>query len=451
MESTAWSGGSGQAHRWRWILIALAAFVLVSPWAMPVVHAQDGTESEQTPDVVIPGTGNEDDPPAETMPEATAGAAPTEEAPEEASPDDEETPPPADSSTIVISATDPGNPAVIAHGLAFQTGDQVVWQVREVEPATGDQAVSEISNAAFVYQVEGTSVIRNDVTGKRALLNPGESLFKAGGDAYTTFAESGDSLVWIFEVVGPSDVADDAFYESPLINDYEEGVSDLLMVRYVLEPGESTTLPDHTGPALTMSVGGDIDIESGGLGLLATGDGQLIIDDATVSNNSNDPAVFVLGAFGSAVGDATSSAGTASPDPVDDASGAEPPGSDTGAEPAEDASTDSTAGAPDTTDEPEPVDPPVSDPVAGGSQTSINITAEAELYVVVVADGITVFDGPIPAGGQSGAIVGSTFEVYTSFGAGTLFSDACGNEFYMGYEEGDANYTLTATPESCAP
>jgi len=296
--------------------VAIAIVMLAGLGLVPASNAQQATETAETPDVVIPGTGDADDQPVDATPEAEVTA--TEEPPAETAPDETEAPASTTANGIQVSATDSGNPAVIAHGLAFLTGEQSVWQVREVEPSSVDQAASEISNAAFVYQVEGTSIIRNDVTGKRALLDPGESLFKAGGDAYTTFADSDDSLLWVFELVGPSDVESDAFYESPLIDDYSEGVFDLLMIRYVLEPGETTTLPDRTGPALVMSVDGDIDIENGGLGLLATGDGQLIIDDATVTNNSDDPAVFVMTAFGSQVGDATSSTGTASPETTED-------------------------------------------------------------------------------------------------------------------------------------
>lgn len=447
MDSTAWSCGSGHANRWRRLLIGVVIIMVACLVTGPGIRAQEATETTETPDVVIPGTGDADDSTAEASPEAEPEVTPTEQPSGDTAPDETE----AAASTanvIEVSATDPGNPAVMAHGLAFLSGDQSVWQVREVEPSSIDQAASEISNAAFVYQVEGTSVIRNDVTGKRALLGPGEALFKAGGDAYTTFADSDDSLLWLFEVVGPSDVESDAFYESPLIDDYSEGVFDLLMIRYVLEPGEATTLPGHTGPALVISVDGDIDVESGGIGLLATADGQLIIDDATVTNNSDNPAVFVMTAFGSQVGDATSSTGTASPETTEDVTTE----TDVEAEPATDAAT--TTENPVTTEEPEAVDPSASDSgdaPAGGSQTSINITAQAELYLVVVADGVTVFDGPIPDGGQSGVIVGSTFEVFTSYGAGTLFSNACGEEFFMGFEEGEANYSLTATPESCAP
>jgi hypothetical protein len=443
--------------------VLLITALLASMSSGPGTMAQDATESAETPDVVIPGTGDADEPAADDPPaeepgavdppaeepeaDATPEASPPEDEPDEPAADEPDTPAPT-SGGIQVSVTDPGNPAVMAHGLAFLTGEQSVWQVREVEPDPVEDAASEVSNAAFVWQVQGTSVIRNDVTGKRALLDPGEAYFKAGGDAYTTFADSDDSLVWTFEVVAPSDVQEDAFYESPLIDDYQEGVFDQVIVRYVLEPGETATLPDHSGPALVMSADGDIDIESGGLGLLGTADGQLITEDATVTNNSQNPAVFVMTAFGAEVSDATSGAAPASPDPAEDDPAADP------AAPADEGTDAATTEDPVTPEEPVATDPPAADPVdapADGAQTSINITAQAELYVVVVADGVTVFDGPIPDGGQSGTIVGSTFEVYTSYGAGTLFSNACGEEFYMGFQEGEATYTLTATPESCDP
>ena len=450
MESTTRLGSPGHAGWRQGVLLALVALLAIGMIDLPAARAQDAVETQ---DVVIPGTGDEGDAAAEATSDAALEEAPTE-APEPEPTEPAETPPPAAESALVqISATDPGNPAVIAHGLAFLTGEQTVWQVREVEPDGGDQAVSVLSNAAFVYQVQGTSIVRNEVTGKRALLDPGEAFFKAGGDAYTTFGNSDDSLVWIFEVVGPSEVEADAFYESPLIDDYQEGVFDLLLVRYVLEPGESVTLPDHTGPALVMSASGDIDVESGGLGLLSTGQGQLVTEEATVTNSSANPVVFVMPAFGAGVDDATSSPGAASLETTDDAATdgdtAEPD-----AAPADDASADETTEEPAAEETPVPDDSTSTDSgnaAAGGSQTSINITALADLYVVVAADGVTVFDGPIPEGGQSGVIVGSTFDVYTSYGAGTIFSNACGEEFVMGYEEGEANYTLTANPESCAP
>ncbi|MBA2468608.1 MAG: hypothetical protein H0V37_04315, partial [Chloroflexia bacterium] len=226
MDSTTRLWAPGPAGWRQGVLLALVALLAIGMVAIPAAQAQDAVETQ---DVVIPGTGDEGDAEAEATPDAAPEVTPTE-APEPDPTEPAESPAPAAESTLVqISATDPGNPAVIAHGLAFLTGEQTVWQVREVEPEGGDQAVSVLSNAAFVYQAQGTSIVRNEVTGKRALLDPGEAFFKAGGDAYTTFGNSDDSIVWIFEVVGPSEVEADAFYESPLIDDYQEGVFDLLL------------------------------------------------------------------------------------------------------------------------------------------------------------------------------------------------------------------------------
>jgi len=429
------------------LTLVLATLLVVTVGSAPALHAQDATEAPETPDVVIPGTGDDVEPVDETAsPETPPEEEPAEAADNEADEPVDDPEPVTTAAVIQISATDTGHPAVMAHGLAFLTGNQSVWQVREVEPASVSEAAPAVSNAAFVYQVTGTSVIRNDVTGKRALLSPGEVYFKSGGDPYTTFADSDDSLVWIFEVVDSDSVADDAFYESPLIDDYVEGVFDLQIIRYVLEPGDTATLPDHTGPALVISTDGDIDIEADGLGLLGTGDGQLITTDASVTNNSSNPATFMMTAFGSEVGEVTASPGTDTAATTGDAATDDAATDDTTV----DTSTTDTDPAPDET----ATDDTTGDTADGSSgafETSINITATAELYVVIVADGVTVFDGPIPVNGQSGVIVGSTFEVFTSTGVATLFTNSCGDDFLMGYEEGEARYTLSANANSCPP
>ena len=428
------------SHRawWRWLITATVAMMLLSLAGAPSTIAETD-EDQETPDVVIPGTGDENDN------EATPAAESDDE--EDTADQSEEDEQPASQPSIPdLSATEPGFPAVIAQGLAFLTGDRVVWQVREVQPDDAGSATAETSNAAIVYQVDGTTIIRNDVTGKRAQLEPGEAFFKSGGDAYTTVAGSDESTIWIFEVVGDTEVAEDAFYESPLIEDYDESVLDLEMIRYVLEPGQSADLPDHSGPALVMSTQGDIDVESGGLGLLATGDGQLVTEPGVVSNNSDETVVYVVVAFGSEVAD-DSVGEPAAPTPEADAGET----ADTGEE---EVTNDTATTDEETTTEEESTDSGETSDGSQGSteyQASINITALEELYVVVVVDGVTVFDGPIPAGGQSGVIVGSAFEVYTTNGAATQFTDACGNDFFMGYDAVETTFYLEANADSCPP
>lgn len=83
--------------------------------------------------------------------------------------------------------------------------------------------------------------------------------------------------------------------------------------------------------------------------------------------------------------------------------------------------------------------------------TSINVEASSTIWVTVWADDVVVFDGNLNPGDSTGHVVGNQFRVYTSSGANTLFTNACGDEFLMGSESGQANYTLSKQPDSCAP
>lgn len=417
-----------------WFLI-VSWLVVAFMVSTPLVHAQDDTPEPSTPDVELPASDDQDAESDQDGGTPEAESAETPEASQDAS----------SGSSTVISGTDPGSPAVLAQGLAFQTGEQVVWQVRDVDVPSVDAAEPEASNAAIILQREGSSIVRNDVTAKRALLGPGEAYFKAAEDLYTTAAQGGSSRIWVFEVVAPDAVADDAFYESPVVDDYSEATYDLQMIRYVVQPDDEVTIPAHTGTALLMASAGEIEAEDErGLQVLGVedgqGDGQLMAGSGTVRNAGTAPAEFVFAHFGANVDDST--AGDASAP----ASAETPDASAT--TPEADAADDAASTDQATEAAPEDGAAATDD---GTYQASINVTAQIDLYVTITVDGVVAFDGPIPAGGSSGAIVGSVFEVYTSSGANTLFTDACGTEFYMGYAEGEESYTLTADASSCAP
>ena len=83
--------------------------------------------------------------------------------------------------------------------------------------------------------------------------------------------------------------------------------------------------------------------------------------------------------------------------------------------------------------------------------TSIKVTASDAIYVTITADGEVVFDGNLAAGDSTGFVTGNSFEVYTSWGQQTMFTDACGSDFLMGYDDGEATYTLQKQPDSCPP
>jgi cytoskeletal protein RodZ len=83
--------------------------------------------------------------------------------------------------------------------------------------------------------------------------------------------------------------------------------------------------------------------------------------------------------------------------------------------------------------------------------TSISVEASSTIWVTVWADDVVVFDGNLDAGEATGHVPGNQFRVYTSSGANTVFTNACGDEFLMGDESGQANYLLSKQPDSCAP
>jgi hypothetical protein len=434
------------------VLALMLASALGGPVALPAAQVAFAQETaDPTPDPANQDAGSET-PQAPSDPTAPQSQSGQEAQTEETPPPEEEAPAESDNqsqdqssaASNTDAATEPGAPAVLGHGLAYMTGDQVVWQVRETEiPA---EAEASTSNAAVMLQRDGATIIRNDVTGKRAKLDPGEGYFRGADDAYTVVAEGSGSVAWTFELVPSGDVADDAFYESPLINDLDEAVYDMMLTRYVLQPEESAQLPAHTGPALIMVSTGEIDVEDeSGLSTLAASDGQLMPGEGTVSNNSSSPAVYLVAMLGDEVSDDTAAAPQAEETPAAE-DGAETDTTTTEETPAADAETgDATA------EEEAPVEEEAAPDDTGQYQTSINVTANVEIYLTITADGVTVFDGFLPAGSSSGAVVGSTFEVYTSSGTNTVFTNACGDTFNMGFEEGEATYFLAADASSCAP
>jgi len=426
------------------VLVMLGSIVMV-----PGAIAQDGGQATQTPDVPLPGDEDDADSPPSATPAADEGDnAASDDVTPTADEDTSESSGPSGDSSL-----EPGHPAVVSQGLAFLTGDPVVWQVREMTVSDGQ---TETGGAAHVLQRDGETIIRNEVTAKRTLLEPGEGFFRAGDDPYSFAAEGSSSKVWMFELVDEDAVADDAFYKSPLIDRYDEGTYDSELIRFEVEPGDEFELPEHTGPALLMVTSGEVDIEDeNGLYLLSDGLGQLFAGTATVRNTGSEAASFVFATFGSPIGDGAAAATSGDDDDGTPAAANDDEPSDTAA--AADVLEDTVAEeeAADTTVEEEAADDAASDEPAAtgdsGFSTTINVTAQVDLTLTIVADGITVFDGPLPAGSSSGPVAGSTFEVTTSSGVNTLFTNACGDQFTMGVEEGQATYALAADASSCAP
>lgn len=337
---------------------------------------------------------------------------------------------------------------VIAHGLVYLDGSSQVWQVVQQKPAAVSSAVSGSGGPAFLFQRSGTTIVRNDVTGKRALLDASRAYYESAGDPYTTWADSSGSTLWSFQMVAPANVAKDAFYESPEMKGLTEGTYDLAMTRFILRPGDSVQLPDHTGPALVMAFAGKVSLTvSGSSGALSDGDGQLVTGNGSVSNQGNQTAGFVFVGFGAKISD-QQPANNATKPATSGTSGTTPAANATVTSNAPAANANptviSTAPAPQSTAS-------ATQAATGSGRTSIAVTAQADIYVEVDADGVVMFQGNLSTGQTTGQIAGSTFTVYTSSGVNTLFTNSCGTDFYMGNEQGEATYYLQAGPESCPP
>jgi cytoskeleton protein RodZ len=73
---------------------------------------------------------------------------------------------------------------------------------------------------------------------------------------------------------------------------------------------------------------------------------------------------------------------------------------------------------------------------------AIKVTAEADLYVQITADGVQYYAGNLSQGQSTDWIVGHTFTVYTTSGVNTQFTNNQGSQFHMGTEPGEVVYNL---------
>lgn len=358
----------------------------------------------------------------------------------------------------------PNSPPALAQGLIYLSGADVLWQVREVTLPSPTVAGPVTGNARFTYQVSGESVIRNDVTGKRALLEPGEATFMSAGDPYTSMAADGSqSTVWVFEIANDDQVGEGAFYLSPGVTGVAEGVYDFEFVQETLDAGDSTGFTSTGGPFLIMVETGQITVnDDSGTAALTSEDGRIVRGNATIDAGADGPATYAIVAIGAEVSDASAGAPAASVPASQEAAS-----TDQQADPSSQQATT----APQNTDPAIPgIDPadifsgifsegddsaalvPAATQEDGSLVTSITVWATASIGLTVIVDGVTLFDGFLEPGQSTSWLTGSVFEVYTTSGVGTEFTNSCSNDrFVMGYEGGDAYYVLNASPSSCPP
>lgn len=196
--------------------------------------------------------------------------------------------------------------AVIAQGLVYVEADQLIWRVSQFSPADVADADSVTDeNTALILQRTGASVIRNDVTNKRARIEVGEAYFESTGDAYTTANyEDTESQAWKIELVpADRDTTDQVFYESESFGGVTEGTYDLELTRGVLFPDDEDILLVGNGSAMIMASSGTVQVTASASQPVSVemGDAELVTGDVSIRNTGPEPVVYVMASLGDRV------------------------------------------------------------------------------------------------------------------------------------------------------
>ncbi len=237
---------------------------------------------------------------------------------------EEETPTPedqGDSSDNVDSSGSSSGPSAadievegvaqtIAQGLgAFDEMSDGKWRITELSPRAMDEApIVTAEYAGFLYQMEGNTIVRNDTTGKRARLEPGEAYFFSANDKYVRYREDASSRAWLIEVVPEnakaSDAPGDVIYTSDVIGSFPDDTRDMELAAANLMNGDAATVANFEVDALLMVTVGSLDVVTGDQSITMDAPAALLItDEVDISNTSGDPAVYLVAKVGNTVAD----------------------------------------------------------------------------------------------------------------------------------------------------
>ncbi len=318
-----------------WLAVASVVALLATGWgAGSIALAQDqgspGLEATRTARVQPEQT-------PETDTTAPDSAQSNGQSTDGESTDPGSTDPSPNAADIQITGLD----QTIAQGLAaFDEFSEGIWRVTELKPLSVDEAPAVTAPYyGFLYQMDGNTIIRNNVSGKRARIEPGEAYFFSAGDSYSRYHEPDkSSRAWLIEIV-PSDASDaDAagtvLWKSDPIGSFPDNTRDLELVAANLMDGATAEVPDYEADALLMITVGSIQVtDSDGTVQMDAPAAIKITGKVDIENTSGDPANYLVGKIGAAVDDAlpavdsetpTDEAGATDVTPTDSGDAADP-------------------------------------------------------------------------------------------------------------------------------
>ena len=288
---------------WLALVIVILMIAGLSSALMPA-RAQDATGDE---DPAIDATR---EPRAQTTDETPVDEAPADETTSDDTSADEETDSGASPNQADIDIS--GTEQTIAQGLAaFDDFPDGMWRITELTPLDMAEAESVVAPYfGFIYQVDGTTVVRNDVTGKRARLEPGEAYYLSTGDGYTRYREEDSSRAWLIEVVSvdadESDAAGTVIWHSESLDGFPADTRDMELVGNHLLADGTAEIPDYEVDAMLVVTVGSVEVTEGDetFGMDAPA-GYQLTRSVSLSNASGEPASYVVAKIGPSVDEYT--------------------------------------------------------------------------------------------------------------------------------------------------
>ena len=306
-------------------LTAVFALVVMSCGAGAIVSAQD----QSTPGIEATKSARVQ---TEETPESDISTSDTSDETDQSSGGDTSAASPNEADIDIA-----GVEQTIAQGLAaFDAFPAGMWRITELKPLAVDAAPAVTAPYyGFLYQMSGSTVVRNNVTGKRARLEPGEAYFFSAGDSYSRYREEDASRAWLIEVVpideSDADAAGTVLFKSGEIGSFPDNTRDFeLMSANLLEDG-TATVPDYEVDALIMVTVGSLQVtDAEGSVRLDAPAALLLPGELEIENTSGAPAVYLIAKIGPSVDDALPVVDDAAT--ADDADAADEPVDDSGDE-----------------------------------------------------------------------------------------------------------------------
>ena len=240
------------------------------------------------------------------------------------------------------AATESDHSEVIAQGVIDFPAGQFTWTPSQDEV---DQAGTQVDpqGSQFILADSGALVVSSG-DGRRALLAPGEAVFDPRSLPASLSATGDTAGYWAILLTGGT------FEAGPTVIEPGAGARDVNLVRDVLAPGESLSLPSSL-PEFVLTTAGTV-TTADGLAVDA-GASTMVAGGTALTNAGSEPAAVVVIVIGDLVGAAAQAPATTTSAPTTTAA---PSGSDTT--------------VPNNT---EPVAPPEQDPDGDGLSTEDEI------------------------------------------------------------------------------